>query len=246
MTTTTEKHATHTFDYSVQEDRFWARRFYGGPRGRIILYPDWEGARTDWATKIAARYANTCQAEVILTDHYGVDHPSPSFDDAYALNQALLTNPARSRALFARLVAALEPFWTVSAPLLVVGFCSGGAFSLESARATSLIDAAFCVHGNPQTPAPLGETCPNNPLYAVVHGADDPIISSKQLRGFEQEMRAVKARWSMHIISGAKHSFTRFDSRGAHFGVGYSQRAEVETRWLVRSQLEAMLELPET
>lgn len=246
MTTILKKDTRHTFDYAVENNRFWARRFYGGPKGRIILYPDWEGARTDWAQEIAAQYAMSCQAEVILTDHYGVDNPSPSFDDAYALNQALLKNPARARPIFAGLVDALEPFWTVSAPLFVVGFCSGGAFALETARATALIDAAFCVHGNPQSHDPLTAASPTSALYVVVHGGDDPIITPDQLMGFEREMRSVKARWSLHIISGAKHSFTRFDSRRTSFTVGYSRRAEVETRLLVRSQLEALLELSET
>lgn len=80
-------------------------------------------------------------------------------------------------------------------------------------------------------------------MFSVIHGGDDAIVTDDQLRNFEIEMRQVKAPWSLHVISGAKHSFTRFDIRRENYAVGYSQRAEVEARHLLRSQIASIHEL---
>lgn len=234
---------TCELSYQVDKTTFWARRYSGGDAGRILLYPDWEGCRTSWADIIAENYARTCSAEVILTDHYGVETPKPSFDDAYAINQSLLSNPNEARPLFKSITAALKPYWLVGGSLIVIGFCSGGSFALETARAGSSVDAAFCIHGNPQTPKPLSERCENGPEFIVLHGAEDPLITPEQLQSFEMEMRTIRARWSLHYLSGAKHSFTRFDHQIGNQAVGYSRRAEYMTRHFVNAQIQVLTEL---
>lgn len=250
MNSPIENKGSHTFEYVVGEQVFHAECFFGGHNGRVVIYPDWEGCHTNWARQIAAEYAATCNAEVILTDHYGVELPHPSFETAYELNQDLLANPERSRVLFRGIMDALAPKWQCDGPLFVVGFCSGGSFALETGRAASNVDAAVCVHGNPQTPLPLrsessqlaAEDQLERPIFMVVHGGDDPLITGNQLSEFEREMRNARARWVLHVISGAKHSFTRFDSTRANHAIGYSRRADLETRHLVHSQMNALRE----
>lgn len=254
MTTVLQTTSAHRFEYKIEELRLNAQHFTGGDKGRILMFPDWEGIHTNWAARIAHDYAKTCQAEVILTDHYGVDLPTPSFEHAYEINQGLLTRPDVTRPLFQKLVQGLEDHWTTGGPLIVVGFCSGGSFALETGRSGAGIDAAICIHGNPQTPQPIsaltGAAAPEShmerPIFVVVHGGDDPLVSDVQLHAFETEMRTTRSRWALHIISGAKHSFTRFDTRRASHAIGYSRRADIEARHLVRAQMDALRETWET
>jgi dienelactone hydrolase len=232
-----------SFIYSINEsDQYWAQHHTGGDNARIVLLPDWEGARTPWAQRIASTYAMTCQAEVILTDPYGVDNACPSFDAAAVFNQRCLNHPDQARIMLRGMAKALSNQWCNDGPLIFVGFCSGGAYSFEAGRADLGADAVFCVHGNPQSPMPL-QHAGRYPVFSVVHGHDDPIITSDQIMSFETEMLQVNAVWSLHVISGAKHSFTRFDSRFENDAVGYSRRAEVETRHLVRSQIASFHEM---
>lgn len=235
-------------EYTAQGRSYGAQYFTGGDSGRIILFPDWEGSQTIWARQIAQHYARTCAAEVILTDHYGLTNPVPSFDDAYRINQGLLGDPATSRPMLRSMVGALASHWKGAGPLMVVGFCSGGSFALETGRSGAGVDAVFCIHGGPHTPMPLpvepgGADDGQRPVFTVIHGGDDPLITPSQLASFEAEMRAARARWALHVISGAKHSFTRFDSRRANHAIGYSHRAEVEARHLVRAQMCALREM---
>ena len=238
------------FEYQVEEQRYNAQHFFGGENGRIIMFPDWEGIQTGWAQRIAQEYAITCKAEVILTDHYGVETPRPSFEHAYEINQGLLSRPDITRPFFKKIVRAMQSMWQSHGPLFIIGFCSGGSFALETGRSGAGVDAAICVHGNPQTPQPLAaarielsdEEYMERPIFLVVHGGDDPLISGAQIKDFEVEMRNARARWVMHTISGAKHSFTRFDTRRANHAIGYSRRADIEARHLVHAQLNALRE----
>jgi dienelactone hydrolase len=243
MNTRTDIPSDRNFNYSIDgSDPYWAQHHVGGNKARIVLLPDWEGAHSDWAQLMAFNYATTCEAEVILTDPYGASTPKPSFEAAAKFNQRLLGQPDEVRALLRGMTKALSGEWREAGPLIVVGFCSGGAYSLEAGRAGIGADAVFCVHGNPQSPKPLLHAG-QYPLFSVIHGGDDPVITSDQLIAFETEMRGVKAPWSLHVISGAKHSFTRFDIQREYYAVGYSQRAEVEARHLLRSQIASIHEI---
>lgn len=231
-----------SFEYATAAGRYWGQHYYSGKKARILIMPDWEGAHSEWAQEISAQYAATCDAEVILTDHYGADNRLPDFNNAYAFNEELFADPLRTRELLRGIVAALEPKWKGGGPLIVVGFCSGGAFSFETGRSGAAVDAAICIHGNPQSVLPMVKPG-NPPFFTVIHGANDPVISQEQLSAFQVEMQSAGAAWTLHIISGAKHSFTRFDSRRESYAVGYSRRAEVEARQVVKAQIAFMTEM---
>lgn len=242
MTDMTASNVVTRFSYTAQDVTYAGVRFgRAGARARILLMPDGEGMNSGWAAGISQRYADTCGAEVILTDHYGIDQPHPSFDEAGVINQRLYRDPVGARALFKHIVAALAPHWTGDGPLLVVGFCSGGAFAFETGRSGAPVDAVFSVHGNPASGAPLA-ACGRHPVFAMVHGSLDPFISQAALASFSREMQDNKIDWRLHVMGGAKHSFTRFDRTVEHHGMAYSQRAEIDSRHLVLAQIASLLE----
>lgn len=231
------------FSYTSQDVTYTASQFSPhAARARILLMPDWEGMHSRWAQEIAKLYSDTCGAEVILTDHYGQHCPHPSFDEAAAINNKLYKSPKRTREIFRNMLAALDGHWTAGGPLIVAGFCSGGVFSFETGRSGAPVDAVFSVHGDPGTIDPIIK--PGDfPIFTMVQGALDPIISESSLNKFTMEMQENKIRWALYIISDAKHSFTRFDSTRENYGIGYSKRAEIETRHLVLSQILSLLEM---
>nr|WKF56732.1 hypothetical protein HUO10_001193 [Paraburkholderia busanensis] len=221
---------------------YTASRFHrDAARGRVLLMPDWEGMNSGWAQEIGRLYSQTCDAEVIVTDHYGQHRPHPGFDEAAYINQQLYRDTERSRSIFRGMVAALQAHWQASGPLVVVGFCSGGAFSFETGRSGAAVDAVFCVHGDPRTIDPIDQPG-DYPVFTVVHGEIDPFVPQSSLDAFAEEMRAHRIRWNLHIISDAKHSFTRFDNRRSGYGIAYSKRAEIETRHLVAAQILSLIE----
>lgn len=237
--------AETTFSYSAQGTAYDAVHLQcPGARARILLMPDWEGMNSRWAREIARRYAATCNAELILTDHYGAACPHPSFERAAQINQGHYDDPLATRALFRAMVDALGERWNAGGPLLVVGFCSGGTFAFETGRSGAPVDAVYSVHGGPTTIAPLREAG-NYPIFTMVHGGADPIIPPTTLQEFSTEMHESRTRWAMHVISDAKHSFTRFDSTRQNYGVGYSKRAEIEARHLVLAGMSSLLEMQE-
>lgn len=144
MNTRTDMRTARNFHYAINgSGQYWAQHHVGGNKARIILLPDWEGAHTDWAQLIAFNYAATCEAEVILTDPYGAANPKPSFEAAVSFNERLLGRPDEARALLKGMSEALSTEWGSDSPLIVVGFCSGGAYALEAGRAGIEADAVL-------------------------------------------------------------------------------------------------------
>lgn len=112
--------------------------------------------------------------------------------------------------------------------LAVIGFCFGGTGALEAARGGLPVKGVVSFHGGLDIPA----NRPVQPITAkvlVCHGADDP-FTSKDVPGFQDEMRKAKADFIFISYAGAVHAFTQKEagndpSKGAAYQEAAARRS---------------------
>ena len=120
----------------------------------------------------------------------------------------LLKEPARIRSRALGGLDALRARAEVdSSRVAAIGYCFGGTVALELARGGADIGCAVGFHCG------LGTVVPDDAAnikgkVLVCIGADDPGIPPEQRAAFENEMRAAKVDWQMHLYGGVVHSFT--------------------------------------
>lgn len=113
--------------------------------------------------------------------------------------------------------------------IVVIGYCFGGTGALEVARAGLPVKGVVSFHGG------LGkDTVRTNsqlkPRVLVLHGADDPYVSEKEIKKFQQEMRDSKGDWQMNYYANAVHAFTdpsagNDNSKGAAYNKTADERS---------------------
>jgi dienelactone hydrolase len=89
-----------------------------------------------------------------------------------------------------------------------VGFCFGGAMSLELARSGAELRAVVGFHSGFTPPNP---TDSRNIRASVLmcSGADDPLVTAEQRQAFQDEMiEAGVADWQLDVYGGTMHCFT--------------------------------------
>jgi dienelactone hydrolase len=111
--------------------------------------------------------------------------------------------------------------------IAAAGFCFGGVMALELARAVPL-RAVIGFHPA-FTPARPEESANITASVLMICGAEDPVVSADDRRGFEDEMRAAQvADWQLEVYGGVGHSFTNptIASRGLPGFFAYDERAD--------------------
>lgn len=98
-------------------------------------------------------------------------------------------------------------------PAVVMGYCFGGAATLELARSNQGKDikgyASF--HGGLTTPKGQSYSKASAPIF-IAHGAADKHISLDDVNTITKELEAAKTMYTVEVYSGAPHAFTVFGS----------------------------------
>jgi dienelactone hydrolase len=111
----------------------------------------------------------------------------------------------------------IEPAKTVA-----IGYCAGGGFALELARAGADFKAVVVVHVTNPNPVVAGTPCNIKGRVLAIHGSADPITPKPMMDAFEEEMTKAKVDWQVMMFGGAVHSFcdrtanagpTRYDEK---------------------------------
>ena len=113
--------------------------------------------------------------------------------------------------------------------IAVIGYCFGGGVALELARSGADTAGVVSFHGSLSTPDP-GDAKNIKAKVLVLHGADDPHVSMKDVTAFQEEMRTAGVDWQMILYGGAVHAFTSPDagddpSRGAAYNAKADRRS---------------------
>ena len=177
------------------------------PRPGIVMTPDWMGMN-DNQVALAKQIAGKDYV-ILVADVYGVDVRPKNPDQAGAASDWMYKHRADLRA---RVNGALEQLkkQVGKAPLDgmhwgAIGFCFGGAATLELARSGADVGGVVTFHANLSSDPAFKDDIKAKVL--VLHGADDRFESPEQIAGFQKEMRDAKADWQFLSYGGAVHCF---------------------------------------
>jgi dienelactone hydrolase len=196
-----------------------------GPRPAVLVSHEGPGL-DDHCKGRAVRLAALGYAAFAL-DYQG-DGVAPPFDQGMARLVELMGEPARVRALGrAGLDVLLRQDRVDASRVAAMGFCFGGAMSLELARDGADLKAVIGFHPGFGVPN-AGDASGIRGRVLMFCGADDSLIAKEQRDAFEAEM--IEARvpdWRIEILGGVGHSFTNVDVDQIGMpGVAYDERAD--------------------
>jgi dienelactone hydrolase len=171
----------------------------------ILILPAWMGI--DDHSKEVAQQLSDLGHHAFIADIYGEGNYPKNSTEAGKQAGFYKNNVADYHR---RIQLALDQLLKSGAnkdKIVVIGYCFGGTGALEAARAGLNVKGVVSFHGG------LGKAEERiiteiKPKVLVLHGADDPFVSEKEIFAFQKEMKDSKADWQMIYYSGAVHSFT--------------------------------------
>jgi len=221
---------TRTVDYKIGEAEF--QGFMATPgaamEGKtpaVVIVHDWMGQRDFDSTK-ATELAKLGYV-AFACDMYGKGVRPKDAGEARAETTKLYTAPDTLRERINAAIKLVKEEKAVNpAKVCVMGFCFGGAVSLEAARSGAEIAGAISFHGGLATKSPATAATLKAKVL-VLHGADDPYVPQTDVEAFMKEMREAKADWHLVQFGNSVHSFTNpaagtDNSKGA----AYNEKAD--------------------
>jgi dienelactone hydrolase len=208
--------------YEVDGEAFTGYRAQAGdPAGLVLILHDWDGM-TDYERQRADMLAGMGY-DAFALDLFGDDTPTETVDHRRAATGALYEDRARMRRL---LEAGIEQAMSGSEAerMVVMGYCFGGAATLEMARngGPEAVAGYASFHGGLSTPEGQGWSGDEPPLL-ILHGGADSSITLEDVATLGTELEAAGTTYRIEIYSGAPHAFTVFD------GDRYDERADTES-----------------
>jgi dienelactone hydrolase len=164
-------------------------------------------------------------------DPYGDGLEVTDLQEAITYARALREDPTRFRQRARVALDQLASLPQVDASrVAAIGYCLGGTFALELARAGAPLRGVVSFHGGLETqrPAVAGQV---KAKILVCTGADDPFVPVAQVNALAEEMTKAQADWQIISYGGTVHSFTNPDAdRVGTPGIAYNQLAD-ERSW---------------
>ena len=190
------------FDDSVQ-----------GKRPVIFVQPDWKGVDRD--TIAQARTVAGKDYVVLMADMFGKGYgDTPKTREQLAAGMRAVYKDrdftvACGNAACDALLAEANALGLVDAAkkTAAVGYCAGGGFVLEQARAGADFKAVTVLHVTNPNPVVPGTPCNIKGRVLAIHGAADPITPKSMMDAFEEELTKAKVDWQVVMVGGAVHSF---------------------------------------
>jgi Dienelactone hydrolase and related enzymes len=215
--------AGESVDYVVDGERFEGYRSEAkaNSKGLVVIVHDWDGA-TSYEKKRADMLAELGY-DAFAVDLYGKGNRPAEIADKKKETGRLLADRERMRKL---LLAGLEEARRGGdRPVVVIGYCFGGAAALELARsgqAKNVVGYAT-FHGGLATPE--GQSYPSTtPPIFVAHGGADTSVTMDDVAALSRQLEQAGVQYEIQVYSGAPHGFTNFESER------YQKRAD-ERSW---------------
>jgi len=196
-------------------------------RPAVYMQPDWKGIDADTtgqAQEVAGR-----DYVVLMADMFGAgygDKPKTREQLAAGMravhDDLAFTLACGSKAYDALLSEASRLGLVDATKRAAIGYCAGGGFALEQARAGADFKAVVVLHVTNPNPVAPGTPCNIKGRVLAIHGSDDPVTPKPMMDAFEEELAKAKVDWQVMMFGGAVHSFcdptvnagpTRYDEK---------------------------------
>jgi dienelactone hydrolase len=193
----------------------------------IFMQPDWKGVDAD--TIAQAQTVAGKDFVVLMADMFGAgygDKPKTQAElraGMMAVHDNLpFTLACGSKAYDTLLAEAGKLGITDTARKVAIGYCAGGGFALEQARAGADFKAVVVFHVTNPNPVVAGTPCNIKGRVLAIHGSADPITPRPMMDALEDELSKAKVDWQVTLFGGAVHSFcdptanagpTRYDEK---------------------------------
>jgi dienelactone hydrolase len=205
-----------------------------GKKPGIIIIHQWKGLGE--YEKMRARQLAELGYLAMAVDIYGKDIRPASPEDAgkeagkFYADRNLYRERIRSGLDEMLKQSQVDPSKTAA-----IGYCFGGSGVIELARSGADIDGVVSFHGGLKS----GGTNDASNIKAsllILHGADDPFISSEDKAAFQKEMAEAKVDMVFTEYSGAVHSFTDKNAGNDNSkGAAYNENADKRS-WAAMKQ----------
>jgi dienelactone hydrolase len=196
-------------------------------RPAIFMQPDWKGVCAD--TIGQARSVAGKDYVVLMADMFGAGYGAkPKTPDELragmlAVHKDLPFTLSCGAAAYDALMAEAGKRGIIDAgKTAAIGYCAGGGYALEQARAGADFKATVVFHVTNPNPVVAGTPCNIKGRVLAIHGSVDPITPKPMIDALEDELTKAKVDWQLMMFGGAVHSFcdptantpaTRYDAK---------------------------------
>jgi len=178
-------------------------------RGLVLIIHDWDGL-TDYEVKRADMLAEMGY-DAFAVDLYGKGNRPVETGAKKAEIGKLYNDREKMRRLI--LAGLAEARRLGGGDAGVMGYCFGGAATLELARSGQAENVAgyATFHGGLSTPEGQSYSADTPPLL-IAHGGADSSITMDDVAQLSRELEAAGVTYEIEVYSGAPHAFTVFGS----------------------------------
>jgi dienelactone hydrolase len=181
-------------------------------RPAIFVQPDWKGVCAD--TIEQARAAAGKDYVMLLADMYGKGYgdkpkaPPELRVGMTAVHKDLPFTIACGKAASDALLAEADKLGLIdTSKKAAIGFCAGGGFVLEQARAGADFKAFVVFHVTNPNPVVPGTPCNIKGRVLALHGRADPVTPKPMMDALEEELTKAKVDWHVVTFGRGVHSF---------------------------------------
>lgn len=202
--------AGHFVDYQMNNQTY--EGYYVSPAAGaplVIMIHDWDGL-TDYEIKRAGML-NELGYAVFAADMFGKGVRPTETDDKKKLTGALYKDRAKMRQLLEAAVATAKAQGGNIDNAVTIGYCFGGAVTLEHARSGAPLKGFVSFHGGLKTPEGQDYSQTKGKLL-ILHGTADASVSMQDFANLAVELEKAHISHEMISYSGAPHAFTVFGS----------------------------------
>jgi dienelactone hydrolase len=178
-------------------------------KGLVLIIHDWDGL-TDYERQRADMLAEMGY-DAFAVDLYGKGNRPVETGAKKAETEKLYNDRETMRALI--LAGLDEARRRGGGDAVVMGYCFGGAATLELARsgAAENVVGYASFHGGLSTPEGQSYAAGTPPIL-IAHGGADRLISMDAVAQLSRELEEAGVTYEIEVYSGARHAFTVFGS----------------------------------
>ena len=181
-------------------------------RPAIFDQSDWKGVCADTIAQALALAGK--DHVVLMADMFGVGYgDKPKTREQLAAGMKAVHNDlaftiACGNAAYAALMAEADKLGLIDPKKnAAIGFCAGGGFALEQARAGADFKATVVFHVTNPNPVVPGTPCNIKGRVLAIHGRADPVTPKPMMDALEEKLTKAKVDWHIVTFGRGVHSF---------------------------------------